>query len=153
MFKAAFLFLTMGVMCGCYFLNYNPAPQRHAIAIALPIEDNSEREIGCIRDVIYNEARGEHTLGQIAVGATVINRLVSSKWQQRTACEIVKAPKQFKWKLGKIKEPEAYAKAERIARYVYCNWDKLEGMHGLHFFDSNSKRKGGIQIGRHTFYA
>jgi N-acetylmuramoyl-L-alanine amidase len=66
---------------------------------ALPLKDGpvpkpDKKEIACLANVVYHEARGEPLVGQRAVLDTVYNRMLQSG---SSACEVVKAKRQFSW--------------------------------------------------------
>lgn len=54
----------------------------------------SPRDIHCIAQTVYHEARGEPILGQVAVASVVMTRVKNKRWNN-TACEVVFAPAQF----------------------------------------------------------
>ena len=57
--------------------------------------DNKDAE--CLAENIYHEARGESTVGKIAVGLVVLNRVESRKWPD-SICEVVyEGPKRESW--------------------------------------------------------
>jgi spore germination cell wall hydrolase CwlJ-like protein len=52
------------------------------------------KQIECLADTVYHEARGEPKSGKLAVAYVVLNR---SYLQGRTLCQIITAPHQFPW--------------------------------------------------------
>ena len=56
----------------------------------------AEKEITCLAENIYFEARNQSEEGQIAVSQVTLNRVSSSK-DPDTICKVVKEPKQFSW--------------------------------------------------------
>ena len=50
--------------------------------------DNKE-DIACMAEAIYHEARGQKTIGQLAVGLVIKNRMKDPRWPN-TICEVVK---------------------------------------------------------------
>ena len=79
------------------------------------------KEIKCLADNIYFEARNESTKGQLAV-ALVTNNRVNSKIYPDTICDVVWEYRQFSWTLdGKSDKPKnkkAYNRAELLAIIV-----------------------------------
>ncbi|MCK5612089.1 cell wall hydrolase [Candidatus Pacearchaeota archaeon] len=52
------------------------------------------RDIHCIAQTVYHEARGEPILGQVAVASVVMNRVNHERWG-KDVCSVVFAPHQF----------------------------------------------------------
>ena len=109
----------------------------------------SNKDILCVAETIYSEARGESLTGQLAVGATIVNR--SKKIFHKPACKVVK--QQYTQKKIPREEREEFIKlAENI---LYGNVKNPIG--NLDSFDSfkyrYSKRpKRTVKIGKHYFY-
>jgi N-acetylmuramoyl-L-alanine amidase len=59
----------------------------------LPAEA-SEKELECLAKVVYHEARGEPSEGQIAVAHVVMNRVAHDSFPD-TICGVVRQKKQF----------------------------------------------------------
>jgi N-acetylmuramoyl-L-alanine amidase len=70
-------------------------------------------QIVCIAQAIHAESRGESDRGQRAVAHVILNR---SKKFNKTPCEIVREPGQFKIKLRKRHDTEAWDDAYNFAR-------------------------------------
>jgi spore germination cell wall hydrolase CwlJ-like protein len=127
----------------------------------------TQKDVRCLTETIYQEARGEGSVGMIAVGHTVINRL-KAKWA-KTVCGIIYQKNQFSWtssKLAVASEP-ADKEARRLARLVAVRL--LEGAHGEGLDVTNGatafhsarlarrpswtrKSKRVAKIGNHVFY-
>lgn len=109
----------------------------------------SKKDIQCVAETIYSEARGEPLTGQLAVGATIVTR--SRQIFHKPACKIVK--QQYTQKKIPKEEREEFTKlAENI---LYGNVKNPIG--NLDSFDSfkhrYSKRpKKTVKIGKHYFY-
>ena len=75
----------------------------------------------CLATAIYFEARGEETLGQMAVAQVVINRMVDDRYPD-TVCDVVWEPKAFSFthdgKSDKMKHAESRSKALQVAKYT-----------------------------------
>lgn len=57
----------------------------------------SNKDIVCLATNIYHEARGESTVGKIAVGLVVLNRVENREWPD-SICEVVyEGPKRESW--------------------------------------------------------
>lgn len=98
----------------------------------------------CMALNLYFEARGEPTIGKIAVGNVTLNR-AGSKFFQKTVCGVVYAKSQFSWTFDKysdVPKPgpiwnESIAIAKQVLARVhpdptghashYCNPAKLKG--------------------------
>tara|TARA_Y100000034_G_scaffold48496_1_gene59863 strand:+ start:81 stop:494 length:414 start_codon:yes stop_codon:yes gene_type:complete len=52
------------------------------------------REVLCLAEAIYHEARGESLFGQMLVAETVLNRVDDNRWPN-TTCGVVYQPYQF----------------------------------------------------------
>lgn len=71
--------------------------QNHKYPITLPY---TTKEIRCLVDNVYHEARGESYWGQVLVAKVTLNRAALS---EQSLCQTVYAPKQFSWTLKKQK--------------------------------------------------
>lgn len=119
--------------------------------------DFSEREIGCLTRVVYNESRNQPIAGQRAVAAVVINRSLSARWQATNLCSIAKAKRQFHWSVPPAPrnslDRRALVIAEEVARYVTANYGGLsEEMRSFVFFDKGKAPRDSTTIGDHNFY-
>ena len=92
--------------------------QSLAIPAPVPIVPAiSSKDIKCLTDNIYHEARGEPLAGQVAVAKVTINR-TKHKSFPKNLCEVVYQPKQFSWTIKKPKKPvdiEAWNNAKYAA--------------------------------------
>jgi spore germination cell wall hydrolase CwlJ-like protein len=109
----------------------------------------SKKDIQCVAETIYSEARGESLTGQLAVGATIVNR--SKKIFHKPACKVVK--QQYTQK--KIPKEEFNEYIKLATNLLYGNTKNPIG--NLDSFDSfkhrYSKRpKKTVKIGNHYFY-
>lgn len=110
-----------------------------------------------LANLIYCEARGESYEGKVAVGAVVINRVLSERFPN-TVVGVIYAPKQFA-PVTSTKNSLALALAEdRATRYPDCYRAADEAMSGYSnvgrcvFFRTPIPGLTGIQIGNHIFY-
>lgn len=132
----------------------------------------NKKELECLARAIYFEARGEPEKGQEAVALVVLNR-VRSEHYPNTVCGVVyqndhmRNKCQFSFacdgKPDTIREKDAYAKAERIARKVLaCGDGDCEDptplMRSTHYHADHvtprwaKKLKRTGRVGRHIFY-
>ena len=108
----------------------------------------SKKDIQCVAETLYSEARGESLTGQLAVGATIVNR--SKKIFHKSACKVVK--QQYTQKRIPKEEREEYIKL--ATNILYGNAKNPVG--NLDSFDSfkryNKRPKRTVKIGNHYFY-
>lgn len=98
------------------------------------------KEISCIAQAIYFEARGTSLEGQAAVGQVIRNRVYSNKFPT-TYCSVVYEPSQFTWtkhKSLKIKNKKAWDKAVKIAEITYYQGWPEDLTNGSLYFHSGS---------------
>lgn len=154
------LLFSIGVLCG-YFAHYQPPCTAIVIRLEVPapaprIDSYGEREVRCLRDVIYNESRNQSVAGQIAVGAVVINRVLDKRWPSRL-CSVARQPMQFAARSPKprnVLEQRALRKAETLAIYTLNNYTILEAsIRSSRYFNSGRARPNvTMTIGNHHFY-
>ena len=122
------------------------------------------REIRCIAEAVYYEARGESRRGQEAVAEVVANR-VKSRAYPNTYCGVVyqryRSICQFSWACdGRRSNPRgaAWTRAMDIAERVHDGWVPNVAPRATHFHASSvrpswSRRLPRVtQIGTHIFY-
>lgn len=117
------------------------------------------REVFCLAENVYREARGDGVHGMIAVGLVTANR-VRSRHYPATFCDVVFQRAQFAWtekpERG-IAEPVAFAQAAEIAVGIISgriNSPKFSATHfesGRRPYWSRSLHYSG-RIGHHRFY-
>ena len=110
-----------------------------------------------LANLIYCEARGESYEGKVAVGAVVINRVLSERFPN-TVVGVIYAPRQFA-PVTSTKNSLALALAEdRATRYPDCYRAADEAMSGYTnvgrcvYFRTPIPGLTGTQIGNHIFY-
>lgn len=151
-----------------------------AIAALLPASNGTDgqdylysrsKEIICLADNIWHEARGESYAGQVAVAMVSINR-VKSKIYPGNICKVVWQNKQFSWtfdnkakkRLPNIQARVAtpsYQKAMVIARKALEGHIALQGLPSnalwYHSHAVNPKWNRGMKkvltVGSHIFYS
>jgi len=109
----------------------------------------SHKDIQCVAETIYSEARGESLAGQLAVGATIVNR--SKKIFHKPACQVVK--QQYTQKRIPSKDKQVYM---TLASNILSGAVKSP-IGNLDSFDSFKYRypkrpKHSVKIGNHCFY-
>ena len=112
------------------------------------------KEIYCLAQNIYFEARGEPENGQFAVAAVTMNRVKSHKYPN-TVCKVVWQHSQFSWtndgKSDRPRNKRAWHRARKIAYMVYSRyftiqkkthgaWDLTRG--ALHYYSPSLTRFG-----------
>jgi spore germination cell wall hydrolase CwlJ-like protein len=137
---------------------------------AIPKSAHSRRELKCLADAIYFEARGEPELGRIAVAQVVLNRLKNPAYP-KTICGVVYQNKnkrnrcQFSFACDGIREritdkgawAEAQALAERVMEDDKTLYIKDVGA-STHYHASYVRPRWARhmakkqKIGRHIFY-
>ena len=129
----------------------------------------NEKEIKCLADNIYFEARSEKEIGKKAVALVTINRLKRDNDNEypNSICGIVhqrnKYKCQFAWACDKrkpIREYDLYKNCHAIAKNVIMNYDIIhdvtKGATNFHRNDIKPnwaiKKKRTVIIGKHLFY-
>ena len=147
---------------------------RHAFALAAVLaalfatavsaaaeEALSDRDLACLAEAVYYEARGEPVQGRAAVAYVVLNRANSGEFPQ-TPCAVVADGCQFSYRCDG--RPESLAvRADRDAAFTTAK-AVLTGVvadptHGALFFHASRIRPGWFEsrtrvgkIGNHVFY-
>lgn len=133
-----------------------------------------EKQIECLTDNVYHEAKGESFNGKVAVAFVTINRTKSSAFPN-TICEVVKQKNdkvcQFSWYCQGVKKVHSYKniltkqsdsvynESKKVAEYVYYNYKHInDPTKGAMFYHANYVKpnwknvKKTAVIGRHIFY-
>lgn len=109
------------------------APVRDAASLreltsTIDIDGEMSREVTCLAQAVYFEARGESLDGQLAVARVVVNRAESSTFPD-DYCSVVTQRAQFSFvRGGRIPTPNhgssAWSRAQAIARIAHRDlWD------------------------------
>lgn len=120
-----------------------------------------ESEIECLTQNIYHEARGEDTLGQIAVAFVTRNRR-DHEYFPDTICEVVWEDYQFSWthdgRSDRMRDEYAAQVAEVIAQWVY-DGREVDPTNGALFYHTHQVNPSWTRsleeetrIGVHIFY-
>lgn len=125
----------------------------------------AQREVECLALNDYHEARGEPTVGRIAVAFVVLNR-VHTQGFPKTICGVVNEIRegrcQFSWFCGShlVLDPVAWKSSLRLAKLLLDPETMIvDPTHGaLHYHEASlnpvwtRSYKFGIKIGSHLFY-
>ena len=133
-----------------------------AVAAPAAAEDApSDRDLACLAEAVYYEARGEPIQGRAAVAYVVLNRAESGKFP-KTPCAVVAEGCQFSYRCDG--RPEALAvRADRDAAFVTAKavlaGAVADPTNGALFFRASRIRPGWFEsrirvgeIGNHAFY-
>ena len=126
---------------------------------------DAKKQVDCLADNIYHEAGHEPENGRVAVALVTMNRVQDPRYP-KDICSVVKQKTkstcQFSWfcESGKrVSNTNAYKEAQRVALFVYANYDKISDVtYGALFYHADyvNPRWRGLErttvIGRHIFY-
>jgi len=121
--------------------------------------DLSERDLACMVQAVYFEARSEDALGQAAVAHVILNRMKSPLYPD-SVCKVVWQPAQFSYtedgKSDRMTDQTAIEKAVDVSLAVIRG--KIKDPTGmLHDYDPKFARpawaRGGykVLVGQHAF--
>lgn len=133
-----------------------------------PVKEVSQREVECLANNIYYEARNQSSIGQLAVGLVTLTRVEQAGWSDGV-CGVVHKPKQFSWvhdgkqrKVGKrVAADEAqYLNALNLAsRILYGDFDNVRDVFEADHYHTTkvhpkwAKKMDKLEtIGSHVFY-
>jgi spore germination cell wall hydrolase CwlJ-like protein len=119
----------------------------------------SEKQINCLAQNIYHEARGEPIRGQLAVAYVTLNRLEDRRFPN-TICSVVFQRSQFSWTAHnpRIREPKAWSRAKELAEQALILHALGEdSTYGAIYFDGRKAKQSyhtrrTVVIGKHSFY-
>lgn len=146
-------------------VSYN-APVKQKVGYKPYTKILNEREVKCLADNIYFEARSEKDVGKRAIALVTLNRLKDEDYPN-TICKIVHQRNQYKcqfaWtctKKMKVNDHYSYTHCRKIAKHVLMNYgvmyDVTKGATNFHRKDIRptwaNPRKKTIAIGKHVFY-
>jgi len=112
-----------------------PEPDARSLAAlveTMPADLPMSRDVMCLAQAIYFEARGEPLDGQLAVGAVIVNRTNSNRYPG-DYCSVVTQPGQFSFvRRGRIPSPDesslAWTRAKAVAQIAHQDlWDSAAG--------------------------
>jgi len=112
--------------------NLSDAASLAELVLTMPAEAPLSRDLLCLAQAIYFEARGEPLDGQLAVGAVIVNRTTSGRYPS-DYCSVVTQPGQFSFVHGgHIPSPDerspAWTRARAIAQIAHQDlWQSSAG--------------------------
>jgi spore germination cell wall hydrolase CwlJ-like protein len=116
------------------------------------------RELQCLADNIYYEARGESFKGKLAVAVVTLNRVGLPQYSS-SICGVVYQKNQFSWTRTKLKITDFYAWTDSLLAANMAMEDSkvlgnFEATH-YHSTDINPgwKLRKVAKIGKHQFYS
>jgi len=137
------------------------------------LTESDRRQVECLAQNIYYEARGENQDGHVAVALVTMNRSLS-KLYPNNVCNVVREKLgktcQFTWWCdSKLRskatlynytrqEKKVYEEIRDLALHVYVNRDQIEDFTGgaifyhANYVNPRWKYKKTAQIGKHIFY-
>jgi len=121
--------------------------------------DLSKKDLKCMSETVYGEARGESKKGQLMVVNVIMNRVLSDKYPNNI-CDVVKQKKQFSvWNRGSfaIVHKMIYNEIEHDIIDLFNDYyDLTNGAIWYHADYVNPKwtrdLKRVIKVGKHIFY-
>src|SRR5688572_9973380 len=101
----------------------SPTASLAALVATMPADAQLSRDLQCLAEAIYFEARGEPLDGQLAVGEVIVNRTTSGRYPS-DYCSVVTQPGQFSFvRGGRIPSPDegspAWTRARAIAQIAH----------------------------------
>ena len=139
---------------------------------AQPMLKAQKKELHCLAQNVYFEARGEMPVGQLAVAMVTMNRVESRRFPN-SVCRVVWQKRQFSWthdgRSDRPTDKKAWVLAKQIANFIYNKYtdysaasngalDLTQG--ALHYYapdlaDPNWARSKDVtrKIGGHLFLA
>lgn len=133
------------------------------------LDERLTRDVHCLAQNIYHEARGEPMAGKLAVGHVVLNRMADSRFP-RLACSVIKQGGekrryrcQFSWwcdgRSDRARNREAWQESMVLAVLIRAGVtkDPTDGALWYHASYVNPSwaraMKLNVKIGKHIFYA
>jgi hypothetical protein len=141
---------------------YRQAASLQELVGDMPIEEALPRDLECLAQAVYFEARGEPLAGQLAVARVVINRADSGLYPA-DYCSVVTQRAQFSFvRNGRIPQPDesskAWRKAMAVAQIAHQDLWESEAGDALYFHASYvkpgwaSRKRQLARIDTHVFY-
>ena len=143
-----------------------PSEWTSAKLLSLPVP-KSGKQMSCLAEALYFEARGEPITGQLAVGEVILNRVEDSRYPS-SICKVINQGTgrrfacQFTYtcdgKLETVHERKAYEMALKLAKILITTHDRKLTKGSTHYHSNyvNPKWSKKFEIvakyGRHIFY-
>lgn len=121
----------------------------------------TERDIICLAENIYHEARSESVKGQIAVAQVTLNRAKHPSTFRSSICGVVYEKAQFSWTLDKtkkIKDYKTWQKTVALAESILQGYNHIPNFNALYYHTAAIKphwsktKQIATKIGSHVFY-
>ena len=118
----------------------------------------SQRDLQCLAEALYFEARGEGAQGQRAVAEVILNRVDHPRFP-KTVCGVVNQRGQFTYnKNARIREKGTFARVQKVAMAALSGQPRTL-TNGATYFHARGVKPSWthrfertIRIGSHTFY-
>jgi len=144
---------------------YVSVPVERTVVVHKPvyIQSPDKKQIQCLADNIYYEARNQSKIGQIAVTNVVMNRVKDGRFP-KTPCSVINQKRggicQFSWVCSskQVKNTTSYKKAYEVAENVYINNERDVTNNALFYHATYvrpswaRKFRQTARIGSHIFY-
>lgn len=139
-------------------LQRQPAPETLTVRTAAGTSKISQRDLECLAEALYFEARGEGVQGQRAVAEVILNRVDHPRFP-KTVCGVVNQRGQFTYnKNARIREKGTFARVQKVAMAALSGAPR-NLTNGATYFHARGVRPSWtnrfertIRIGSHTFY-
>ena len=134
--------------------------------LSLPVP-KSDKQVSCLAEALYFEARGEPIKGQLAVGEVILNRVEDARYPS-SICKVVNQGTgrrfacQFTYtcdgKLETVHERKPYEMALKIAKILMTTHDRKLTKGSTHYHSNyvdpkwSKKFERVAKFGRHIFY-
>ena len=134
--------------------------------LSLPVP-KSDKQMSCLAEALYFEARGEPIKGQLAVGEVILNRVEDTRYPS-SICKVVNEGTgrrfacQFTYtcdgKLETVHERKPYEMALKIAKILMTTHDRKLTRGSTHYHSNyvnpkwSKKFERVAKFGRHIFY-
>jgi len=143
-----------------------PSEWTSAKLLSLPVP-KSGKQMSCLAEALYFEARGEPITGQLAVGEVILNRVEDSRYPS-SICKVINQGTgrrfacQFTYtcdgKLETVHERKAYEMALKLAKILITTHDRKLTKGSTHYHSNyvnpkwSKKFERVAKYGRHIFY-
>ena len=143
-----------------------PSEWTSAKLLSLPVP-KSGKQMSCLAEALYFEARGEPFTGQLAVGEVILNRVEDSRYPS-SICKVINQGTgrrfacQFTYtcdgKLETVHERKAYEMALKLAKILITTHDRKLTKGSTHYHSNyvnpkwSKKFERVAKYGRHIFY-
>ena len=134
--------------------------------LSLPVP-KSDKQMSCLAEALYFEARGEPIKGQLAVGEVILNRVEDTRYPS-SICKVINQGTgrrfacQFTYtcdgKLETVHERKPYEMALKIAKILMTTHDRKLTRGSTHYHSNyvnpkwSKKFERVAKFGRHIFY-